>query len=48
MGFEHEEERECNCCLEIKDSIVVIICGEVDAETLRNSLEALMEAKANQ
>jgi len=45
MGCGYDEERECNCRLEIKDSIVVIICGEVDVDGLRKSLQTALEVK---
>ncbi|MDF9406902.1 MAG: hypothetical protein A4E52_00635 [Pelotomaculum sp. PtaB.Bin013] len=50
MGFVEKKEEECdcrNCRIEIKDSIVVIICGEVEVEKLKHCLGSLMEAKDN-
>ncbi|MBP7331044.1 MAG: hypothetical protein BWY65_00393 [Firmicutes bacterium ADurb.Bin373] len=54
MGWMDESEcndkkkkRECNCCLEIKDSIVVIICGEIDIDRLRDCLQTASEVKGN-
>ncbi len=29
VPIKNECERECNCSIEIEDSIVLIICGEV-------------------
>lgn len=40
-----EEEKECNCRIEIKDSIVLIICGDVDVDKLRDSLQTALEVK---
>ena len=39
------KEKECNCCIEIEDSVVVIICGEVDFDRLRDSLNAFADEK---
>ncbi len=41
------KERECGCCIEIEDSFVLIICGEIDVDSLRNSLKTFVEIKAN-
>lgn len=43
----NNRRRECNCRLEIKDSIVVIICGEIDIDRLRNCLQTASEVKGN-
>jgi len=40
-----EEGKECNCRIEIEDSIVVIICGEIEVERLRESLQTALEVK---
>jgi hypothetical protein len=51
MGSElikKKEKDECNCCIEILDSIVILICGEVEVDDLRNSLKAaISEMKSN-
>ncbi|MCG9967112.1 hypothetical protein L9W92_03470 [Pelotomaculum terephthalicicum JT] len=47
MECEYEKEKECNCCIEIEDSIVLIICGEVDIDRLRESLQTALEVKGN-
>lgn len=31
-----EKERESNCCIEIKDSIVVILCGDTKRDILQS------------
>lgn len=52
MGWQNQpeitkKERECNCCIEIDNSIVVIICGEVDIERLKNCLQTALEVKSD-
>ena len=39
------KERECNCCIEVEDSIVVIICGEVEIEKFKKCIETIMDEK---
>ncbi len=46
-GCNTDKERECGCCIEIEDSFVLIICGEIDVDSLRNSLKTFVEIKAN-
>ena len=40
-----KKERECNCCIEIEDSICVIICGEIEVERLRSCLQTALDVK---
>jgi hypothetical protein len=40
-------ERECGCCIEIEDSFVLIICGEIDVDNLKNALKTFVEVKGN-
>lgn len=42
-----KKEEECNCCIEIKDSFVLIICSEIDPKQLRDSLKTFIEIKGN-
>ena len=42
-----EKERECGCCIEIEDSFVLIICGEIDVDNLKNALKTFVEVKGN-
>jgi predicted Zn-dependent peptidase len=42
-----KEKEECHCTIKIEDSIVVLICGDVDVDKLKESLEAVNGAKAN-
>ncbi|NHM26741.1 hypothetical protein G7K71_07035 [Desulfofundulus sp. TPOSR] len=42
-----EKEKECNCCIKIEDSIVIIICGEDDIHQLCDSLKQVAELKNN-
>jgi hypothetical protein len=42
-----DREKRCNCCIEIEESIVVIICGEFDIDRLKDSLKAVVEVKGN-
>ncbi|OPY64063.1 MAG: hypothetical protein A4E56_00117 [Pelotomaculum sp. PtaU1.Bin065] len=46
MEYVEECDRR-NCRIEIKDSIVIIICGEVDVDKLRESLQIALEAKSS-
>lgn len=51
MDYVEKKEEECdcrNCRIEIKDSWVMIICGEVEAEKLKHCFGSLMEAKGSQ
>ncbi|MHB8155794.1 MAG: hypothetical protein ACYDEQ_00110 [Desulfocucumaceae bacterium] len=45
MDWENKDQD--NCCIEIKDSIVVIICGEVDVDRLKETLNTVAEVKGN-
>lgn len=47
MGWEEvkKNEKECNCCIEIEDSIVLIICGEIDIDRLKDTLKQLQNQK---
>lgn len=47
MVDEKEKEKECNCCIKIEDSIVVIICGEIEIDKLKNCLKTVAEVKGN-
>ena len=52
MGWTNEpecnnNERECNCCINIEDSIVVILCGEIEIERLRSCLQTAYQVKGN-
>ncbi len=40
-----ECERECNCNIEIEESLVVIVCGEIDINRLKNYFQAYEEVK---
>lgn len=43
----NDKERECGCCIKIEDCFVLIMCGEVDVDSVKNSLETFVELKAN-
>ncbi len=48
MGWgKNECEKECNCRIEIEESLVVIICGEVDVDKVKNCLQAYEEVKGS-
>jgi hypothetical protein len=38
---------ECNCRIKIDNSIVIIICGDIDVDRLRDSLKTLVDLKGN-
>lgn len=40
-----EKERGCNCCIGIEESIVVILCGDVEIGKFRECLQAAVETK---
>ena len=42
---EDNRKKECNCNLEIRDSILVIVCGEIEIGKLKNCIEEVLEAK---
>jgi hypothetical protein len=44
-GCNGNDSEECNCCIEIEDSLVLIICGEVDVDRLNDSLRAFINVK---
>lgn len=44
---DRRDREECNCCIEIDDSLVLIICGEVDVDRLNDSLRAFINVKDN-
>jgi len=41
------QRKECGCCINIEDSFVLIICGEIDVDNLKNSLKTFVEVKGN-
>lgn len=38
-----DKDKECKCCLEIEKSIVVIICGELDIDKLKDCLKTVAD-----
>ncbi|HOV80092.1 MAG TPA: hypothetical protein PK728_08265 [Bacillota bacterium] len=40
-------EKECNCCIKIEDSFVLIVCGELDVDNLKKSFKTFIEVKDN-
>lgn len=40
-GKEKNKDMECNCRIEIDDSVVIILCGDIDIDRLRDSLKSL-------
>jgi len=38
-----DREKECACCLEIEKSVVLIICGEVDIDKFRDTLNTIVD-----
>ncbi|HHY41142.1 MAG TPA: hypothetical protein GX502_07815 [Syntrophaceticus sp.] len=45
MGW--DKDRECNCCIRVDDSLVVIVCGEMDAAQLRENYKTYIEINGN-
>ncbi|MDS1030973.1 hypothetical protein RDV78_11085 [Bacillota bacterium LX-D] len=42
-----EKEKECNCCIKIEDSIVIIICGDIENDKIKNCLDTIVGEKGN-
>ena len=40
-----DKERKCNCCIEIEESIVVILCGDIERDKFKKTLETAVEVK---
>lgn len=45
MGCGHGDD-DCACEIKIEDSIVVIICKDIDISALRSSLRTMMDMKS--
>lgn len=39
-------ERRCNCCIDIEDSICIILCGEIENGSIIDSIGAALDVKA--
>ena len=39
-------DNDCDCCLNIENSIVIIICGDIDEDRLRRSVAGVREARS--
>lgn len=44
---EKEKEKECKCCIKIEESIVVIICDEIEIDKLKDCVKTILEVKGN-
>ncbi|HHY41143.1 MAG TPA: hypothetical protein GX502_07820 [Syntrophaceticus sp.] len=42
-----KKRQECNCCLEVKDSLVIIICRDLDENDLCASYKTFIDIKGN-
>ncbi|MFY9140463.1 MAG: hypothetical protein WBJ83_02015 [Thermacetogeniaceae bacterium] len=40
-----KKRRECNCCVEVKDSLVIIICRDMDSNDLCTSYKTFIDIK---
>ncbi len=40
-------QNDCNCCIKVDNSFVLIICGELDPVQLKDSLKTFLEIKDN-
>jgi hypothetical protein len=47
VGWDKDRDRECNCRIRVEDSLVVIVCGEMDAAQLRENYKTYIEIKDN-
>ncbi|KAF1084953.1 hypothetical protein SPSYN_01089 [Sporotomaculum syntrophicum] len=45
IGFGNNEA--CGCEIEIEESLVVVVCGEIDADKMKSCLQAYEEFKGN-
>lgn len=43
--WKHKEDEECGCCIEIEDSLVIIVCGEIDRKKLHDCLKTFVDIK---
>lgn len=43
--YDKKKQEECNCSIEIKDSIVVIICGDIEIDKLKDCLKTMPDVK---
>jgi hypothetical protein len=47
-NYDDKKKKECNnCVIKIEDSIVVLVCGDVDIDKLKDSLGAFAAEKGN-
>jgi len=42
------KDQECNCCIEVKNSLCIIICRDLDEKDLRNAYQTFVELKSNE
>ncbi len=42
-----KRDQECNCCIEVRESLVIIICRDMDESDLRNSYQTFIDLKGN-
>ncbi|MDK2888607.1 MAG: hypothetical protein PWP72_1485 [Thermoanaerobacter sp.] len=47
-GGGQDEQRECSCCLNIENSIVIIVCGEVDPGRICDNIKQIAEIKMSE
>ncbi len=38
-------EEECNCCIKVDNSLVLIICGELDQNHFKDTLKSYFEVQ---
>ncbi|MCR6545691.1 hypothetical protein [Dehalobacterium formicoaceticum] len=44
-GDRKKRDNDCNCTIKIEDSIVIILCGDIDEDNLKKSLAGAREAR---
>ncbi|AFV10740.1 hypothetical protein Tph_c05020 [Thermacetogenium phaeum DSM 12270] len=44
---DNNNDQECNCCIRIEESFVLIVCGELDPNQLRENLKTFIEMRDN-
>ncbi|MGI5876233.1 MAG: hypothetical protein ACOX6X_05380 [Dethiobacteria bacterium] len=38
-------DRECGCCLTVEDSIVILLCGDLEFDRIKGCIHTAIEAK---
>ncbi|MGI6066999.1 MAG: hypothetical protein ACOYI2_11060 [Bacillota bacterium] len=44
---DRKKKKECNCQIKVKDSIVILICDDVDMDKFKDTVKAFADEKRN-